>query len=236
MKHNVIGSLGRLCCALAMSLASLVKADSVIDTIHHPYFLPQGQELEWRIVTRHDHIENELFQRIGYSHAVNDSLLLGAALTGERDIRKEFGIAAYHLNALWKLTEQGQYWADHGLLVDVEKTHKQNEYEANIGLLTEKQWGQHIVTSNVLLKHLFGNSRARDTEIEYRLQWQYRLKTTFQPTLEMYSDRDYFGVGPGFSGFVKYSPTRQLRYEMSFINGFNGTEDFAYRARVQFTF
>ena len=61
---------------------------------------------------------------------------------GERDSQENFGLQAYEIEARWMLTEQGQYWADWGMLFELEKQHQIDNWEAKVGVLAEKEFGK----------------------------------------------------------------------------------------------
>ena len=68
---------------------------------------------------------NVLSQRFGYGYAIREDVSIEVYLIGERDEQQDFGLQAYEIEARWMLTEQGQYWADWGLLFELEKEHQE---------------------------------------------------------------------------------------------------------------
>lgn len=212
-------------------------ATGVVDRVYKPNILPLERNLEWRLVSRNAPSGNELLQRIGYGHALAEGLLVQGFVLGERDNNDQFGLAAYEIEVRWMLGQQGQYWADTAFLFEIEKNHHQDKYETSLGIINEKQWGRTILATNLITKHTFGQDVNNVLEAEFRMQYRYLLTLEFQPALEIYSDRDFQGIGPGFMGVSKFSPRQHLKWELAFIKGVNGdNKDHTLRAGVEWTF
>lgn len=214
-------------------------ADDVVDKVYHPYVLPFEKDVEWRVMSRQNSSGNDLLQRVAFGHALSENLISEVFIVGERDQNGDFSMAAYELEFRWMLTEQGQYWVDWGMLFEVEKTHKSNEWEASIGLLNEKQWDRTSLTTNFIVKHLWGTDRSRknNTEAELRMKWRYRLRPSLQPAIELYTDRNFLGLGPSLMGEARFSPRRRLKWEVAFISGLNGdSKDHTLRAALEYKF
>ncbi|MCP3429153.1 hypothetical protein [Opacimonas viscosa] len=220
-------------------LSFLTYADDVVDKVYHPYVLPFEKDVEWRFMSRQNSSGNDLLQRVAFGHALSENLISEVFIVGERDQNGDFSMAAYELEFRWMLTEQGQYWVDWGMLLEVEKTHKSNEWEASIGLLNEKQWDRTSLTTNFIVKYLWGTDRSRknNTEAELRMKWRYRLRPSLQPAIELYTDRNFLGLGPSLMGEARFSPRRRLKWEVAFISGLNGdSKDHTLRAALEYKF
>ncbi len=198
--------------------------NAVVDKVYHPYVMPNEQEFEWRFVSRELGDRNVLTQRVGYGYAVREDLSIEVYLIGERDNEDNFGLQAYEVEARWMLTEQGQYWADWGLLFELEKEHQKDNWEFSTALLFEKEIGRTSLTVNLFAEYEWGNSISNEFESEVRINYRYRWKSAFQPAIELYSGKGIFGIGPAIMGLYRYEKQKQLKWELGFITGLNGND------------
>jgi hypothetical protein len=235
MKAFYPASAALLCCLFYVSIS---WADGIpVDKVYHPYVLANERELEWRFTSRQSDDGNVLAQRFAYGHAVSEYLTLEAYIVGERDDTGDFGLQAYEIEARWMLTDQGELWADWGLLFEVEKQHKEDIYELTSGLLFEKEFAQTSLTINALLIYEWGKDIQNEFETEFRLKYRYRYLSALQPSIEIYTGEDFVGVGPGFMGVHRYEGQKQLKWELAFIAGLNGdSKDHTLRFALEYEF
>ena len=129
-----------------------------------------------------------------------------------------------------QLTEQGQYWADLGVLAEYAHSLEDDGHDAlELGLLAQKDMGRHEARLNLTLeRELTGGA---DTEIGYAWQYRYRLGEHFEPGIEMYGglgDVGHMGalgdhehqVGPAIFGKLR-TTTGALKYEAGLLFGLN---------------
>ncbi|TWX52819.1 hypothetical protein [Colwellia hornerae] len=224
---------------LLHSLYSVVVfADGVVvDKVYHPHVLPNEKEVEWRLLSHQTDKSNDLAQRFAYGQSVLDNVMVEFYIVGERDIDGNFGLSAYEIETRWMLTEQGQYWADWGMLFEFEKEHNKDSWEVTSGLLFEKEIGRTSLSINALLIYEWGNDIQNELEMEFRAQYRYRWRPQFQPAIELYSGEDYVGIGPAFMGIQRFDRQKQLKWELGFITGLNGeSKDHILRAAIEFEF
>jgi hypothetical protein len=209
----------------------------VVDKVYHPYVLPNEKEVEWRLLSHQTEKTNNLAQRFAYGQSVLDNLMVEFYIVGERDIDGNFGLSAYEIETRWMLTEQGQYWADWGMLFEFEKEHNKDSWEVTSGLLFEKEIGRTSLSINAFLIYEWGNDIKNEIEMEFRAQYRYRWLPQFQPAIELYSGEDYVGIGPAFMGIQRFDRQKQLKWELAFITGLNGeSKDHILRAAIEFEF
>ncbi|MDX2369963.1 MAG: hypothetical protein QNK36_16430, partial [Colwellia sp.] len=137
----------------------------------------------------------------------------------ERDVNDDFSLTSYELEARWMLTEQGEYWADWGLLFEIEKEQRQKNWEITSGVIVEKEFGRTSLTFNAFIIYEWGNTIMSEFETEFRLQYRYRYLEQLQPAIELYSGQNYLGIGPAFMGVQRFDGQKQLKWEMGFITG-----------------
>lgn len=233
-------ALYRLFTALLYSLfcVSISWADGIpVDKVYHPYVLANEREFEWRLTSRQNDDGNVLAQRLAYGHAISEYLTLEAYIVGERDETGDFGLHAYEIEARWMLTNQGELWADWGMLFEIEKQHRKDIYEFTSGVLFEKEFTKTSLTVNALLVYEWGKDIQDEFETEFRIKYRYRYLPSLQPSIEIYSGENFVGAGPGFMGIHRYQGQKQLKWELAFIAGLNGdAKDHTLRFALEYEF
>lgn len=203
-----------------LSYISTVHADGVVvDKVYHPYVTANEQEVEWRLFSHKESENNKLAQRFAYGQSLTDDVMLEFYLVGERDVNDDFSLTSYELEARWMLTEQGEYWADWGLLFEIEKVQRPNNWELTSGVLVEKEFGRTSLTLNAFIIYEWGNTIVSEFETEFSLQYRYRYLEQLQPAIELYSGENYLGIGPAFMGVQRFDGQKQLKWEVGFITG-----------------
>ncbi|BFT29242.1 hypothetical protein D210916BOD24_04180 [Alteromonas sp. D210916BOD_24] len=215
-----------------------VKADNfTVDKVYHPYVLPFEREFEWRLTSRQNDNGNVLMQRFSFGHALSEFVILETYIVGARDENDDFGVEGYELELRWMMTEQGQYWADWGTLFEIEKQHNTNDWEVKAGVLTEKEFGQFSLTTNLSVVYEWGESVPNEWESEFKAKFRYRWIPEVQPGLELYIAEDFIGIGPAFMGIKRFDRQQQLKWELGFIAGFNGdNKDHTLRMSLEYEF
>ncbi|AWL13335.1 hypothetical protein HMF8227_02887 [Saliniradius amylolyticus] len=199
-------------------VASLARADGfAVDKVYHPYVLANEMEVEWRFTSRQWDEGNVLNQQLGFGKAISDDFAVELYAIGNRDEHDDFSIDAYELEGRWMLTEQGQYWADWGMLFELERSHRDNEWRAASGLLMEKELGKNSLTLNLFLAYPWGDIADKELKTEFRAQYRCRWIPALQPAIEIYTGDDFVGIGPSLMGLWRYQGQKQLKYELGFI-------------------
>jgi len=198
----------------------------VIDKIYHPYVQPLEQELEWRMIYQDEQPsaeDNLWLYQLAYGRSLNDRWFVEAYIVGEKSDETSFGIEAYELEAKWQLTEQGEFWADFGLLFELEKEANEDVWEFATALLVEKEWGKWSGAANFYVINEWGSDIKNELETRLNLQARYRYSQAFEPAIEFYSGQDTRGLGPAFMGQVKMGNKQRLRWEAGAIFGLDST-------------
>ncbi len=194
----------------------------VIDKIYHPYVQPLEQELEWRTIYQDEQpsADDDLWRyQLAYGRSINDRWFLEAYLVGESSANESFGIEAYELEAKWQLTEQGEFWADWGLLFELEKEANEDAWEFATAVLVEKEWGKWSGAANFYVLNEWGSDIKNELETKLNLQARYRYSQAFEPAIEFYSGQNTRALGPAFLGQVKMGNRQRLRWEFGAIFG-----------------
>jgi len=224
--------------ALCAVFSSNGYADNfTVDKVYHPYVLPFEREFEWRLTSRQNDDGNVLMQRFSFGHALSEFMILETYLVGARDENEDFGLESYEVELRWMMTEQGRYWADWATLFELEKQHNTDDWEVKAGILTEKEFGQFSLTTNISLVYEWGQTVENEWESEFKAKFRYRWLPEIQPGVEVYVAEDFIGVGPAFMGIKRYDRQKQLKWELGFIAGLNGdSKDHTLRMSLEYEF
>lgn len=230
-------SLRLILCAV-LSFSKVVWADGVVvDKVYHPYVLPNETEFEWRLMSRQTDTNTLLGQRIAFGQSVSDTVMIEGYLVGEKTTDDDFGLQAYELELRWMLTEQGELWADWGVLFEVEKMHASNDWEVTTGLLFEKEFGPTSLTLNFFGIYEWGENIEDEMEVEFRMKYRYRWLPQIQPAIEIYTGENFFGIGPAFMGIQRFNGQKQLKWEAGFITEVsNSGKDHTLRVALEYEF
>jgi len=208
-----------------------------VDKVYHPYVLPFEREFEWRLTSRQNDDGNVLMQRFSFGHALSEFMILETCLVGARDKNEDFGLESYEVELRWMMTEQGRYWADWATLFELEKQHNTDDWEVKAGILTEKEFGQFSLTTNVSLVYEWGQTVENEWESEFKAKFRYRWIPEVQPGLEVYVAEDFIGVGPAFMGIKRFDRQKQLKWELGCSAGRNGdSKDHTLRMSLEYEF
>lgn len=222
---------------LLISSSAAIADGMVVDKVYHPYVLPNEREFEWRLMSRQTDSNTLIGQRIAYGQSLSETVMVEGYLVGEKTKTDDFGLQAYEVEIRWMLTEQGELWADWGMLFEVEKQHKSNDWEVTTGIIFEKEFGRTSLTMNLFGIYEWGETIQDEIEVEFRLKYRYRWKPQIQPTIEVYTGEDYFGIGPAFMGIQRFDGQKQLKWEAGFITEVsNSGKDHSLRVALEYEF
>ena len=227
--------MNRIRCFLACCiLPNIVLADgSAVDKVYHPYVQPLEREIEWRVISADD----EIVHRLGIGKSFSDRLFIEMYLIGVDQKHRGFDIEAYELEVKWQLTEQGEYAADWGVIVELEKVKSLDAWELAAGLLVEKEWGRWIGTANFWGIYEWGEQQDDELESVLSLQARYRYSRFLEPAIEFYSGEKTRGLGPVLMGDVRFGRGKKLHWEVGSIIGLDSkTPDTTWRFLTEFEF
>lgn len=111
-----------------------------VDKVYAPYVQPLEREIEWRMTDS----DGRQIQRLGFGKSVNDRLFIEAYLIAEDNQHNDLRLEAFEVEALWQLTEQGEYAVDWGLITELERQRDENNWEIATGLIALKEWGKWV--------------------------------------------------------------------------------------------
>jgi len=147
----------------------------------------------------------------------------------------------------FQLTPQGKYWADFGLLSEVEiPRYSHDPYEVRVGPVIARDFGRLSVLINLLAGHQYGSNAQSGVELSYRSRLTYRYNRLASPVIEAYGQpvgrigqwgRPRHQAGGGITGRLRVGAGRNLDYSAVLL--FGGTQaaaDTTAVARLEYEF
>jgi len=211
-----------------------------IDKVYHPYVQPLEKEIELRALYQSDndrqHNRAHTY-RLGYGQSLNDNWFAEIYLIGVKNRDDSIDTDKIELEALWQITEQGEYAADWGMLFEYERSVEDNINGLSASVLTERQWGRWVGTLNLALEYEWGSDVNREVETALALQGRYRYSPLLEPAIEFYSSQGGQGVGPVLLGSLRLGAGRKLGWEAGVIFGVDGdAADKTYKFTLEYEF
>ncbi len=216
---------------ILLSLHTPCFADSTaIDKVYHPYVQPLEREVELRMISADD----EQQYRLGVGKSLSDRLFVEGYLIASNN---ETTLDAFELEAKWQLTEQGEYAADWGVLVELEKDRHGDNWELATAILMEKEWGRWVNATNLKLIYEWGDTIDAELESALAVQMRYRYSRLFEPAIELYSGQNTRAIGPVVMGDIKFGAGKKLHWESGVIFGVDSkTPNSTWRLLTEFEF
>ena len=214
-----------------------INAVAGVDKVYDPY-VHQG---EWEVETRAVHEfddEDEHKIRLGAGYGINSFWFVEAYVIGEKESGEDFDVADVEIESKFQLTEQGEYWLDAGLLVELEKELGEGVWEFKAGPIFQKQINKDwVITTNFLMEKKFGpDAEEREVELLGAAQLKYRYSPTLEPAIEYYADEETHAVGPVLLGKTRWGGT-PVKWEIGALAGLNeDTPDFTLRWLLEWEF
>ena len=242
LKQCLVFLLALIVFLLSMPLyADGASGGTFIDKVYHPYVQPHEREFEWRGTYKKDsenrNQDNAQRHKLAYAHSFNDRWMGEIYLVGEKNREQDFKLVSVELEALWQITEQGEYDYDWGMLFEAEHETEQHISEISSALLIEREWGKWVGTANLYLIYEWGSHIDNELETAMALQGRYRLSRQLEPAIEFYSSDTSEGIGPVLLGTIKLGGRKQIRWEAGVIAGLdNETADETYKFSIEFEF
>ena len=149
----------------------------------------------------------------------------------------------------FQLTEPGQYFADLGLLLELEYPHDRAEgYEMKIGPLLQKDFGPVQANANFFLGRHYRSEEEEVTELSYQWQLKYRWRAEFEFGMQGFGEMGKWNdwapasaqehrIGPAIFGKYNLGGGQVLKYNAAVLFGASGAApDHTVRAQVEYEF
>lgn len=221
-----------LLCALLIS----VNASAGVDKVYDPYVHQGELEIEARGVHKFDD-DNKHKIKLGVGYGINAVWFVEGYAIFEQETGNSADIVEVELENKFQLTEQGQYWVDVGLLMELEKVLEEDVWEFKIGPLFQKQIQDWVVTANFLMEKKFGSDNTEgEVELLGAAQLKYRLSPSLEPAVEYYGDEQTHAIGPVLLGKHRFGKT-PVKWELGVLKGLNdATADINFRWLLELEF
>lgn len=213
-------------------------AQAQFDRVYHPYVEQHEREIEYGNVWRDVTNETVSLERLGVGYSWNERWS-GEIYVLKESLNEEMEkVHGYEAELIWQATEQGEYWADVGLLLEAGGTADTHQRELAAGLLVEKEFANSLsATLNLIAEYEFGNDVQNEVEAAARAQLRYRYSPSFEPAIEWYIDEKDSAAGPAILGRQGLSSSTQLRWELGYLLGLTeDTPDKTVRLNIEFEF
>ncbi len=214
--------------------------DSPIDKVYHPYVDALEKELEYRALIQDPQARWETpaqLHMLSLGTSFSDRWFGEVYLVGQKSRQGAFNLQAYEVELKWQLTEQGEYFADWGLLFEFEHETDRDFEELSVALLTEKEWGSWSGTGNFRLTQEWGNDVIDEFETSFAWQHRYRYSQGLEPGFEFYAGQSALGFGPVLQGSFNTGIRRNLHWEAGLILGLDEkSPDQSFRFLLEYEF
>jgi hypothetical protein len=230
-----------LCFLQVLVMSVSAQADGiVVDKIYHPYVDALEQELEYRAVAQDTQpgVQNlAQVHQLSLGTAIGPKVFAELYVVGAKNRAAGFETQAWEAEVKWQLTEQGEYWADWGLLVEYEEELPRSAHEVSVGLLAEKELGRWSAAANFLVINEWGSEVVDEVESVLALQARYRYSEKLEPTLEFYAGQDNRALGPTLQGSFRTGARQSLHWEAGVLFGLTKTSpDTSWRFLLEYEF
>lgn len=150
-------------------------------------------------------------------------------VNAEREPGESLKVEEYEWENRFQFTPQGKYWADLGLLSELEiPRFSEDPYELKVGPILAKDFGRLTAQLNLLAGRQFGNNAESGVALSYRARLQYRYDRRLSPLIEAYGQpagkisapgRPREQVGGGVTGMLMLGDGENLRYSTVLLFG-----------------
>jgi len=227
-----------MCLVLQASSGSAV-ADAEVGRVYHPYVAPLEREIELRANVIDDsgqtrHKDQKYWLAYGFSPL--ERWFVEAYVVAQKDHGESLNVSGFELEGLWQLTEQGEYWADWGMLFEIERETSENAWEYAVAGLVEKEVGPTSLTANLHLIYESGSGVDNEFETYLAMQWRWRFREYLEPAIEYYKGDKLDAVGPVALGMTRLG-RQKVKWEAGPIFGIDSkTPDLTWRILLEYEF
>ena len=113
-------------------------------------------------------------------------------------------ITAIEWENIFQLTEQGEYAADWGILLEYSfSLEDQHADKFEFGPLMQMEFGRYVWTNNLIFEKETGQYAEDGLEWEFATRLKRRVSPAFEPAIEIYGSRDELQIGPALLGSAR---------------------------------
>ncbi len=221
--------------ALALGLPAICAAGPS-DYVHMPSVEYGEREIDFKYGTwkLKDEPVRETASSLGFGYGVTQWWFTEAYLKYEKNPGERTKYDAFEWENKFQLTEPNQYFADVGLITEIEIPRERREegYELKAGPLFQADTGPIRWNANLLFERVVrGRSEEpRATEMGYQLQARYSLAPSFEIGAQAFGEMGRWDhwqpaseqnhrAGPALFGKVKLGGREAIRYNAAWLHG-----------------
>lgn len=226
-------------CLLLQVYSEPVAADAEIGRVYHPYVEPLAREIELRANIIDDsgqekHKDQKYWLAYGFSPL--HRWFVEAYVIARKDNGESLEVSGFELEGLWQLTEQGEYWADWGMLFETERETSDNAWEYAVAGLVEKEVGPTSLAANLHLIYESGSGVDNEFETYLAMQWRWRFREYLEPAIEYYKGDELNAIGPVALGMTRLG-RQKVKWEVGPLFGIDSkTPDLTWRILLEYEF
>jgi hypothetical protein len=232
-----VSFLGRWIYLVAVcGYCQLIMAD--ITHVYHPYIEQNEREIEYGSTLRNVGDHSQQLENVGLGYAFSEHFFAEMYVLSESLDHDDDKVRGYELELKWQLTEQGEYSADWGFMLESGATSDWRSDEIAAGVLWEKELtGRWVGTMNGFLEYEYGSEIDNEFETAFRGQLRYRWTQAVEPALEMYLDDKDYAAGPVLTGVQRFGEGRRIKWEFGWLVGLDSvTPDNTLRGLLEYEF
>ena len=215
--------------AIVVGACATISSAHGIDKIYSPMVEYKELEFETRGKYDYDHRadRNAGFQELfGVGYGFTQRFAAEGYMEVEREPEEDTNVQAFSLEGRYQLTEQGEYWIDPGLYLEVERDIQENAYQVEGKILLEKSTGPLTHTLNIIFEREGLGSEGSDVEWGTAFKSRYRMAPEFEPGFELF---DNLGEIPDMGGWSEQEHSigpaiygkifGKIKYELAYLFG-----------------
>ena len=192
--------------------------------VYDPCVQPREKEFELHahfLADDDESVDGNYLYKLGYGQSLNDRWFVEGYLIGGGEQGSGSDLEGYELELKCQLTEQGEYSADWGLLLELEHEPDGKVWESSVTLLTQKDLQRVSLLSNLSLVYESGDTIEEEWETTFAGQARYRYQRYLEPGFEVFLSQGGRVAGPFLAGEIRLAGAQKVFWQVAFLVGMN---------------
>lgn len=247
MKVKMPHAAGLALCALC---ASPLAHAGPADYVYTPTVEQGEREIDFKLGGANKSATPQEFgASIGFGYGATSWWFSEVYLKYKQELNENTKFDAVEWENKFQLTETGQYAADLGFLLEIERPRDHDEgWEVKAGPLLQTEVGKLQFNLNLLFQRSYLAASPSPTKFLYQWQAKYRATPTFEYGLQGFADMGAWDnwakqdeqehlIGPAIFGKVPLGQRHAIKYNAAFLFGFTkASADNTLRMQVEYEF
>jgi FTR1 family protein len=230
-------------CVLGLLAPALAPSTAQADHIIYSPIVDFGEtEVEFRghyDFDSDDDKDGAQKYKLDVGHGFTQRWFTELVLEYEKPAQGSGELEALEWENIIQLTEQGEYFADFGLLLEyVYALEDDGHDKIEAGPLMQMDLGRNVWTTNLIFERELGSGAEDEIEWEFASRIMRRISPRFQPAIELYAEEDEMQLGPAILGNVPMGGgPNSFAWEFGALVGLTSdTPDFTLRFLIEAEF